>query len=157
MGKTTALRQALKTAVYPLFEQNGFSADLREAPVMITFRRVQESRISLCNIQWDKAGTARFAVNFGSGAVDTVIAGMPGEKLLPQDAFVHNMPTCGRLDSGRDGGWFAQAPGFVGKLLGKKPRAEQDVMQDVITLLPDIFTFFDKAIVTPRLKFTRKA
>jgi len=156
MGTTTALRQALKTQLYPVFEENGFTVDLRGGPQMVTFRRVNEDRISICDIQWDKYGTARFALNFGCGTVDAIIAGTPEEKILPQDSFTYNMPTCGRIDSGRDGGWFSEGPNFIGKLFGKKPRKPEAVADEAVAALPDAFAFFDKGATMPRLKFTRK-
>jgi hypothetical protein len=66
MGTTTELRRALKTLFIPYAVDRGFVVDERGQPRSTVFRRRVRSRVEMFEVQWEKYGTPRFAVHFGT-------------------------------------------------------------------------------------------
>ena len=95
MGKTTPLRQALKRTFFPYLVGKGFSTDMRHAPDFFAFRRVDGLRLLLCEIQWDKYGGPRFAINFGVCSAHGVE--FYGEHVPAADVIASQASQWGRL------------------------------------------------------------
>lgn len=145
MGRTTELRRALKVAVYPLLLERGFRIDQRHAPHFIDFRRPRGQRVDFLEFQWEKWGSPRFNLLFGSvGAAGTVGMGMHtlAEDVGPGQAPLHvSLHPRGTGSSTRH--WFCQDAPFWLRLLGRGPRPAAQVCAELIALLPEVDTFFE--------------
>ncbi len=73
MGRTTALRGALRTVFYPHVEARGFVVDKIHQPQFTVFRRHVGATVQVFDIQWDKYGNPRFVLNFGEAPADGVV------------------------------------------------------------------------------------
>ncbi len=156
MGKTTEMRQTLKQRFFPVLESKGFSKDMRFAPQFFTFRKISKDKICVLDIQWDKYGRRRFAVNFSMGSPDEIISG--GEEILPQDVFISNLKTRGRLKSKHqvrlfqaNRQWFSQDLSIIERLMLKKEKSADDVIDDLLSVLPEVEDFLDKGKIGPHL------
>src|SRR5215470_19180326 len=109
MGKTTDLRREIKRRFVPVMTAKGFSLDMRDAPSYVGFRRMTGDAVQVCDIQWEKYGRPRFAINFGTCSPGGVIC--HGEPIRAEDVTASTTPVFGRLVPGRRhsvGGWFRQ-------------------------------------------------
>ncbi|WP_243303083.1 DUF4304 domain-containing protein [Geothrix oryzisoli] len=82
MGRTTALRSALKAVFYPYVEARGFILDTSNQPWFTTFRRHQGDKVHVFDIQWDKYGGPRFVLNFGEAPANGLVR--QHEPIAPQ-------------------------------------------------------------------------
>jgi hypothetical protein len=73
MGRTTALRSALKSTLFPLAQARGFVVDRSAQPLFTTFRRRRGDELHVFDIQWDKSGRPRFVINFGKAPAEGVL------------------------------------------------------------------------------------
>ena len=63
--RTSRLREAVKTTVYPFAESRGFVRTKARNGRLVTFRRPTAGTMQLFDIQWQKYGAPSFVVNIG--------------------------------------------------------------------------------------------
>ena len=73
MGPTTLLRREIKRVFVPHLASKSFLPDLRHAPNFLAYRKIEADQVHVCEIQWDKYGRPRFALNFGKAPADGVV------------------------------------------------------------------------------------
>jgi hypothetical protein len=91
MGRTTALRQAIKQDFFPFIREKGFVLEKQTAQVY-AFRKADSDVVFKCDVQWEKYGSPRFVLNFSKHGPKGLI-------------------TSGRLAPSQrrsTGGWFRQ-------------------------------------------------
>ena len=66
MGFTTGLRREVKTRSIPFVTDSGFGVQLHSMPQSMVFRRTVGEVTHIFELQWEKYGRPRFAVNFGT-------------------------------------------------------------------------------------------
>jgi hypothetical protein len=149
VGKTTELRQKLKQRFFPFLESKGFSCDMRHAPQIFTFRRISGDKICVLDVQWDEYGRRRFALNFSAGSPREIIS-YEG-KISPQDAFVPNFKNRGRLKSNHqlrlfrsDQQWFSQDLGIIERLMCKREKSSDHVIDDLLSVFSEVEDFFEE-------------
>jgi hypothetical protein len=140
MGRTTELRRALKSDVFPLLLERGFAIDERNAPRFVDFRRTRSDQVDFLELQWEKSGKPRFRLSFGTvSSKGTIAQGIhtPARDMGPGQAplYVRLYPR-GTGSSTRD--WFCQDPPFWARMFGWPARAPSDVTAEVLALLPEI-------------------
>ena len=140
MGKTTELRRALKTDIFPLLVARGFSIDKRHAPHFIDFRRNRGDQVDFIEFQWEKYGRPRFKLSFGAvSAKGTVADGMftPAQDIGPGQApcYVCLYHT-GNGSSTRH--WFCQDAPLWARLLGRTAWPASQVTGQLAALLPEV-------------------
>jgi hypothetical protein len=107
MGRTTALRSALKTVFFPHAEAHGFVIDKSKQPQFTVFRRRLGDRVQVFDVQWDKYGLPRFVLNFGEAPATGLVR--QGQPVAPQDVQVYDCLPSLRLQRRRGGSmrcWF---------------------------------------------------
>jgi hypothetical protein len=107
MGRTSPLRSALKSVLYPHAEALGYAIDKSHQPLFTIFRRRSGSEVHLFEVQWDKSGRSRFIINFGKAPADGVV--VQGASVGPGELQVHHCRPWLRLQRRRGGSmrcWF---------------------------------------------------
>ena len=147
MGHATELRQILKQRFFPLLEAKGFVMDKRHAPQFLAFRRIFGETIQVFDIQWDKYGKPKFALNFSMGSLHDIVS--HEGPIEPADAFVYNFKNKGRLRSKcqfrwfqADRQWFSQDLGLTERLMLRKKKTADDVVDDLLNVFPEVEAFF---------------
>lgn len=156
MGKTTELRSALKQRFFSLLEAKGFSCDTKDSPQFYTFRKILNDKICVLDIQFDKYGEPKFALNFSSGRADDII---PNDgNLSANTVCVYNFKNRGRLKSASqirlsqaELSWFSQDLGIIEKLMGKKPKSADQVIDDLLNIFPEVEDFFEQGKIGKHL------
>ena len=145
MGRTTPLRQELKRAFFPYLAGKGFTTDMRRAPQFFTFRKIDVLDFRVCDIQWDKYGGPRFAVNFGKCGADG--ADFRGQHVPPADVFPSHAYQWGRLIPGphwTTRGWFRQERPILQRVISwSRVRAPEYVVQELMTLFREVEDFWN--------------
>ena len=157
MGVTTELRRAVKARFFPYLLARGFVADLRNQPSATVFRRPVGSRVQVIGIQWEKYGKPRFAVHFGTcpaGGLHLQEGVCSSEDVLPTWC-----PDTGSLQphSGVSSrAWFRQDSTLMRRLLGHPAlRAPDDVVDQLITLFPEVERYWTNGEVGPHVRLWR--
>jgi hypothetical protein len=140
MGRTTELRRALKSDVFPLLAERGFAIDERNMPGLVDFRRTRGDRVDFMEFQWEKYGRPRFRLSFGTvSSRGTIAQGIhtPARDMGPGQAplYVCLYPR-GTGSSTRD--WFCQDAPFWIRVFGWPARAPSEVIAELLALLPEI-------------------
>lgn len=107
MGRTTALRRALKSTLFVHAERQGFVLDTRHQPQFSTFRRRVGDTVQVFDLQWDKSGAPRFVINFGEAPAQGVVR--EGQPVAPEAIEVFDCRPSLRLQRRRGGSmgcWF---------------------------------------------------
>jgi hypothetical protein len=156
MGRTTALRQAIKRTFVPFLAERGFSPDMRHAPWFLTFRQISAHAVHVCDIQWEKYGRPRFVVNFGKCSAKGVI--FLDEHLLPGDIFPANTPVHGRLQPGKSpntGSWFRQdRPVFRSLFSTMKLYPPDEVVAQLVSLFAEVEEFWRTGTIGPHIRLS---
>lgn len=149
MGNTTDLRRAIKEAFVPLMQRKGFSIDRRDLPHFLTFRRIATERVDVCDIQWDKYGRSRFALNFGS--CSALGANCHGKEIKAADVTPSSAPRWGRLIPGPSrttSGWFRQDRGLVRRIwAGARLKPAEEVVAELTAIFPEVEDYWQRGIV----------
>jgi hypothetical protein len=154
MGPTTELRRALKARFFSYAVDRGFVLDARHQPMSTMFRRPAGAAVQIVEVQWDKYGRPRFALNFGSCPA----AGLRiGDTLhRPDDVLPGWCVDCGRLQPGRGSGtrhWFRQDSTLLKRLFGAPPlRDPAVVVGEVMTLFVEIERYWTSGEAGPHLR-----
>ena len=88
MGRTTALRQALKQRFFPHVESRGFDRDESDAPQVLHFRRFISAKIEVFSLRWDKYARPIFHITFNEAPLSGVtVRGVhiAAQNIHPQD------------------------------------------------------------------------
>jgi hypothetical protein len=152
MGNTTELRRAIKSRFVPFLTEQGFAIDQSHAPAFVDFRRFRNGQVHCIEIQWEKYGSPRFALNVGA-------ASDSGTKWGEMKTAAANMgpaqcPECIRLYPNKVGGstrrWFRQDNTLLKTLLTmqrRKPASE--VVDQLIAFYPEVDAYLNDGIIGP--------
>ena len=149
MGRTTDLRRAIRARFFPFMLEKGFKVDLRNMPAFMDFRKITGDRVYVCDIQWEKYGTPRFVLNFGSCGPRGVIC--HGEEIDPNDVNPSGASSVGRLTA-RPGYslscWFRQDRSLLRRILSwSRLRPADDVVDDLIERFSELEDYWSKGLV----------
>jgi hypothetical protein len=137
MGRTTALRQAIKRDFVPLLQAKGYALDMGDAPRLYRFRKVDGSFEFECDVQWEKYGTPRFILNFSKSGPTGLI-------------------TRGRLAPSRRGstaGWFRQDRPYLPRLVsGSKLYSAEVIVRQLIALFEEVEDFWTSSRIGPHIR-----
>lgn len=154
MGVTTPLRRALKQTFYPFVERRGFVADLRDQPRSVVFRRTAGSVVQMFEVQWEKFGKPRFALNFGTCSVDGIT--IQHEVHSAGSVYPSWCPDAGALQPRRGAtsrSWFRQDHSFVHYLLrGPALRDPTAVVAELLALFPELEQYWSTGHVGPHMR-----
>jgi hypothetical protein len=138
MGRTTALRDMVKRDFVPFLEGKAFVLDMRDAPRLYRFHKIDRGFEFECSVQWEKYGSPRFILNFSK-------RGRGREGLIAS----------GRLAPSRrrsTDGWFRQDRPWLQKLVSffKLYPAEKVVAQ-LKTLFVEVEDYWKSGMVGPHI------
>jgi hypothetical protein len=154
MGPTTPLRQEIKRVFVPHLTAKGFAFDMRGAPQILTFRRINARAIDVCDIQWEKYGRPRFVVNFGKCGADGVV--FRGKRIAPEDIVPYYGLCWGRLSPGSDRttrGWFRQDRPLLERLMRwSRFYTPQEVVSLLTALFVEVEEFWASGTLGPHLR-----
>ena len=155
MGRTTELRRALKERFVPYAVDRGFVVDERRQPGSTVFRRSENHRVDMFEVQWEKYGKPRFAVHFGTCPAD----GLRVNEAVhaAPDALPTWCPDAGSLQPRRGAGsrsWFRQDSTIVERLLGRPAlRAPGDVVNQLLALFAELERYWRSGDAGPHMRF----
>jgi hypothetical protein len=154
MGRTTELRTSIKAAFIPFMLDKGFDVDRRNLPSFLDFRKIGGGRVYVCDIQWEKYGRPRFALNFGSCGPSGVIC--HGSEIGPSDVTTSSTPCGGRLTA-RPGGttrsWFRQDCSLVKSIVsGSRLKPAGSVVTELIDLFCEVEAFWSNGSIGPHIR-----
>ena len=136
MGRTTALREAIKRDFVPFLRDKGFVLDMRDAPRLYTFRKTQSDVVLECSVQWEKYGSPRFILNFTKRGPTGLI-------------------TSGRLAPSQrrsTGGWFRQDRSWFEKLFSfSKFRPAEQIVAQLIALFGEVEDCWESQTIGPHI------
>ena len=135
MGRTTALREAIKRDFVPFLRDKGFVLE-KQTALIYPFRKIDLDVVFECSVQWEKYGSPRFILNFSRRGPEGLIA---SGRLAPSK---------GRWTEG----WFRQDRSGLQRFFSfsKLYPAEQVVAQ-LIALFPEVEEFWKSGIVGPHI------
>lgn len=156
MGTTTDLRREVKCVFVPLALGRGFLLDQKGAPTFWNFRRTAGSEVHLFDVQWEKYGRPRFAINFGKCPVDGLSfrgKHFPPEQILP--GWVPGgrlQPKNGALTSS----WFRQDKPLLSRLFtSTKLHEPSQVVSNLVALFPELEAYWAGGVIGPHLRIFR--
>jgi hypothetical protein len=136
MGRTTALREAIKRDFVPFLRNKGFVLDMQDAPRLYTFRKTHSDVVLECSVQWEKYGSPRFVLNFSKRGPEGLI-------------------TSGRLapSKGRwTEGWFRQDRPWLQRLVTfSKLYPPEKVVAQLKTLFVEVEDYWKSGTVGPHI------
>jgi len=157
MGTTTELRRALKTLFIPYAVDRGFVVDERSQPRSTVFRRRVRNRVEMFEVQWEKYGTPRFAVHFGTCPAEGLH--INGTVHPPEETLPTWCPDAGSLQPRRgtsSRSWFRQDSGLLPRLLGRPAlRPPGDVVDELCRLFPELETYWASGELGPHIRLWR--
>jgi hypothetical protein len=154
MGATTDLRRALKATFIPYVVERGFVVDSRSQPRSTEFRRRVGNVVQIFSLQWEKYGTPRFAVHFGTCPAEGL--SVNGTLHAPEDTLPTWLPESGTLQPGRGPAsrfWFRQDASLLQRLMGKPAvRSSTAPVDELLALFPELERYWATGSVGPHLK-----
>lgn len=155
MGRTTPLRRAIKRTFIPYLTAKGFVCDMRDAPGVFTFRKIDSDALYVCDVQWEKYGHPRFVVNFGKCSLEGVT--FRGRRVLPGDVCPGDTPDCGRLygsprSSWGTGDWFRQDRPLPRIVSFSKLYTPDVVVAKLMTLFAEVEDYWNSGRVGQHLR-----
>ena len=155
MGPTTELRRALKSRLFSYAVDRGFVLDARHQPVSTMFRRPAGAVVQLFDVQWDKYGKPRFAINFGTCPADGLRIGDTVHR--PEDVLTGWCADSGRLQPGRGTStrqWFRQDATLLQRMFGAPAlRQPAVVVDEAMRLFAEIERYWASGDAGPHLRF----
>jgi hypothetical protein len=153
MGRTTDLRRELKRRFYPFAAENGFQIDMTHGPFGVDFRRIRAEGIDVFDLQWEKYGKPRFVVNFGQCSATGVVHFE--EHIPPEKVLAYMGSVSGRLGPGKGAStrsWFCQDRSVFRRVLLRQPdRPAAEVVDELLSLFPELEDWFQKGRVGPHM------
>jgi hypothetical protein len=154
MGPTTELRRALKARFFSYAVDRGFVLDARHQPVSTTFRRPAGAAVQIFDVQWDKYGKPRFALNFGTCPVEGMRIGDTIHRA--DDVLPGWCPDSGRLQPGGGSGtrhWFRQDSTLLRRVFGAPVLREPAVVvEELMALFPEVERYWTSREAGPHLR-----
>jgi len=153
MGITTALRRELKESFYPVALSAGFELDTSLQPELTVFRRIQNAKLEVFDIQWDSHRKPRFIINFAE-TVDQ--ATDHGGQRLPFSATCtyHCRPTL-RLQRQRGGSfscWFQLRRPLLEQIASmRREYSPQQVVAQLLERWPQMEDWWSTKLIGPHL------
>lgn len=149
-----ALRTAVKARFLPLMVQRGFVVDRSRQPVFTTFRRQVDGRVQVCELQWDKRGSARFVVNFGEVPAHGVAR--QGRPVPPGEVLVFDCQPMLRLQRRRGrtlGSWFQLRRPLLRQLATLTRDDSPDAVVDaLVAALPEMDAWWSTRLLGPHVQ-----
>jgi hypothetical protein len=137
MGRTTALRQAIKQDFFPFLRDKGFVVDMRDAPRLYTFRKTHSDVVLECSVQWEKYGSPRFVLNFSKRGPQGLI--MSGRLAPSQRRYTD--------------GWFRQDRSWLEKLFSfSKLRPAEQVVMQLIAMFGEVEECWESQTIGPHVR-----
>ena len=153
MGRTSPLRSALKSVLFPHVEALGYVIDKSHQPQFTVFRRQSGSEVHLFEVQWDKHGRSRFIINFGKAPSEGVV--VQGESVGPGKLEVHHCRPWLRLQRKRGGSmrcWFQlRRPLFEQVLSLSREYAPTEVAQSVVSSFEEVEAWLSSGVKGPHV------
>lgn len=144
MGKTSDLRKEIKVKFIPYMQAQGFTVDTRGGPSLLSFRRITESAVHVCELQFEKYGYPRFVVKFGSCSPTGLTVG--GTHIKAADVHSWDIPVNGSLKPGKSMSsrhWFRQDKPLLQSLFAKeKMYPPAHPVADLMRLFPEVENFW---------------
>src|SRR5262249_50245943 len=135
MGRTTALRQAIKRDFVPFLRDKGFALEKQTAHAYV-FRKIDLDVEYICEVQWEKYGKPRFVLNFCKR----------GPKGLITEGRL--APTQRRTV----GGWFRQDRPWLQRLVAlSKLYPAEAVVRQLIALFDEVEEFWRSRRMGPHI------
>ena len=136
MGRTTALREAIKRDFVPVLRDKGFVLE-KQTALIYRFRKIDSDGVFGCSVQWEKYGSPRFILNFAKRGPKGLIA---SGRLAPSK---------GRWTEG----WFRQDRPWLERFFtfSKFYPAEQVIAQ-LIALFPEVEEFWKSGTIGPHIR-----
>lgn len=141
MGKTKALRNAVKERIFPLFEAKGLQRAKGRNPLVCEFKRLTHHEIWVVAIQWEKYGKPRFVVNFDKfprTGIRWNSTDYSADEIDSSFAHCRLQPRSGTLTSS----WFRQDRSLLASLMsGSRLRPEKEVVDELVSMIEEIFDY----------------
>ena len=137
MGRTTALREAVKRDFVPFRRDKGFTLDMSNAPLLYSFRKIDSEGVLECNVQWEKYGSPRFILNFSKRGPKGLIA---SGRLAPSQRRTL-------------AGWFRQDRSWPSRLISfSKLYPPDQVVAQLIALFGEVEEFWKSGMIGPHMR-----
>jgi hypothetical protein len=153
MTQSKPLREAVKARFYPWLESHGFVRG-KTTWLSAVFRRRDPQKLCVCEIQWEKSRRPCFVINFGEIAYHNLT--------VPENEVeIWHCDTIGRLrprDCPYLRCWFHLRKPWVEVLRsGRLLYEPHEVVDQVITLFPEIEVWWDEKRDGPHLRSSSRA
>ncbi|MDB5177463.1 MAG: hypothetical protein JWN75_1131 [Candidatus Saccharibacteria bacterium] len=160
MGNTTELRRELKRTFMPFLAAKGFTLNQRHAPHFIDFYRTVDERVQFLEIQWEKYGKPRFAVNVGQVSTKGTIC--YGEHIEAKDVGPGQAPQYCRVYPNGNGSstrhWFRQDRPMISALLTRSRLYAPEVpIRQLLDLFNEIEEYWRSGQVGQHMFLTSNA
>lgn len=158
MGTTTALRKEIEKSFVPLAEARGFEVNRKHMPQLLDFRRRRDGVVHVFDIQWDKHGSPRFAVNFGTCPASGLT--WNGKHFSADEVAASWLPDAGRLKPGKGAtskNWFRQDRPLLQRLFRNELRPPSEVVAELIALFEELETYWSSKTLGPHMHPTPPA
>ena len=158
MGTTTSLRRALRESFEPEAVSRGFEIDRRNQPQSTEFRRLLDGKVHIFTIQWDKYGTPRFIVHFGTCPAEGLEVN--GTVHPPGNVLPGWLPVVGTLYPRRGTStrsWFRQDSTMLQRVLGKPVHREPlAVVDELLVLFQEMESYWTTGAIGPHVRLWRR-
>ena len=159
MARATALRDPVKERFYPFVERRGFVRNKGRDPLSTVFRRTNSEAVHVFEIQWDKRGGPRLAINFGEAPIGGLDVG--GEHVGANEIESYHCATFGRLKR-RTGStlrcWFQLKRPWLDALASmRRTYIPHEVVDQLIEYFHEIETWWAEKAEGPHIDFVRRA
>ena len=147
MGKSTELRQAVRSTFFPLLQERGFVYEKSGSPLFMSFRKIGEHQTYLIDIHWDKYYRPRFVIEFGHCGNEGVE--YCGTHISADEVLQGQLQHQGRLYANRGnkfwsrGDWFRQDLPLLKRLILFKAKYPADrIIDQLIQRFYDLEVFW---------------
>jgi hypothetical protein len=154
MGRTTALRAALRQSLFPVLEHRGFVIDKSGQPLFTTFRRRVGDDVHVIDLQWDKYGRPNFVLNFGKAPAQGIVR--QGQPVPADKAEVFDCQPRLRLQRARGrttASWYRLRRPWLEQIVRwSRDRNPDEVVGDVVAHLQELEAWYRDGIKGPHVK-----
>ena len=159
MGRTTDIRRELKKVFLPTALQLGFVVDDQNMPDSMIFRRAAGNVVQIFALQWDKYGSPRFVLHFGTCPAEGLL--VDGQFLAPSTVLPTWLPDSGSLKPRRgmsSRAWFRQDLPFLARLFSKAAlRSPTEVVSEFMHLFSEVEEYWSSGRVGPHINLWNAA
>ncbi len=156
MSRTTELRDELKSRFYPLVLETGFSLDKGQGPYFRSFRKIDNDKLYVIELQWEKYHRPRFVINFGQCEAKGVE--FCGRYLNADEACPVHMAKQGRLYPRKvwlesSLSWFCQDRYFLLRWFGFKNFPASKIVDQAIEAFLELEQFWATGEKSERIRY----